>query len=165
MWFGIPGGRVFNIGTPAKRQPLADQITVTLLDGGRKRTPSVVIRDLGIGLTPKLVPTTILSLSGTNKINKSYLSGAYGQGGSTVLAFSRTGALFASRRQPDLLDGQPDLVAVTFAKYEELDPAKNKNGRYAYLVTKNGEVPRLPAKLLSGFDPGTRVRLPAVRYR
>lgn len=147
-WFRVPGGRVTNLGDPAKRQPLADNVVVTLLDGDHKRRPSVRIQDRGVGLTPSLIPTTILSLSGTNKIDKPYLAGAYGQGGSTVLAFSPDGTLFVSRRQPDLLsNGQGDVVAVTFARYEELDPAKNKNGRYAYLVTKNLDVPHFPAAL------------------
>ncbi len=158
LWFLVPGGRVANLGDPAKRQPLADNVVVTLLDGDHKRRPSVMIRDLGVGLTPSLIPTTILSLSGTNKIDKLYLAGAYGQGGSTALAFSPHGALIVSRRQSDLLnDGQTDLIAITFARYEELDPAKNKNGRYAYLVTKNRDIPHVPAALLPEFDPGTCV--------
>lgn len=158
MWFGIPGGRVANLGDPQKRQPLADKVVITLLEGRDKRHPSVMIRDLGVGLTPKLIPSTILSLSGTNKIDKAYLAGAYGQGGSTVLAFSPGGTLFVSRRQPDLLpNGQADLVALTFARYEELDAAKNKNGRYSYLVTQNREVPYVPARLLADFQPGTCV--------
>ncbi len=158
LWFGVPGGRVANLGDPAKRQPLADNVVVTLLEGDHKRRPSVMIRDLGVGLTPSLIPTTILSLSGTNKIDKLYLAGAYGQGGSTVLAFSPDGALIVSRRQPDLLAvGEADLVAVTLARYEELDPAKNKNGRYAYLVTKNRDVPHIPARVLEAFEPGTSV--------
>lgn len=158
-WFRVPGGRVANLGDPAKRrQPLADNVTITLLDGDHKRRPSVMIRDRGVGLTPNLIPRTILSLSGTNKIDKPYLAGAYGQGGSTGLAFSPDGTLFVSRRQPDLLpNSAPDVVAVTFARYEELDPAKNKNGRYAYLVTKNLEVSHIPEKLLREFEPGTSV--------
>lgn len=158
MWFGIPGGRVANLGDPQKRQPLADNVVVSLLDGRDKRHPSVMVRDFGVGLTPKLIPSTILSLSGTNKIDKSYLAGAYGQGGSTVLAFSPGGTLFVSRRQPDLLpNGQADVVAMTFARYEELDAAKNKNGRYSYLVTQNRDVPYVPARLLADFQPGTCV--------
>jgi hypothetical protein len=158
VWFDVPGGRVANLGDPVNRQPLADNVVVTLLEGDQRRQPTVMVRDCGVGLTPHLIPTTILSLSGTNKIDKLYLAGAYGQGGSTALAFSPDGALFVSRRQPDLLDdGHPDLVAITLAKYEELDPAKNKNGRYAYLVTSNREVPYVPAALLPEFQPGTCV--------
>jgi hypothetical protein len=158
LWLGIPGGRVANLGDPGKRQPIADNVVITLLEGSAKRRPAVMIRDFGVGLSPGLIPTTILSLSGTNKIDKPYLAGAYGQGGSTVLAFSPSGALFASRRQSDLLDnGQADVIAVTFARYEELDPSKNKNGRYAYLVTPNNTVPHIPAALLPEFEPGTCV--------
>ncbi len=157
-WFGVAGGRVANLINIEKRQELADNVVIRLLDGDKKREPTVLIRDLGIGLTPALVPKTILSLSGTNKIDKPYLAGAYGQGGSTVLAFSPDGTLIASRRQPDTLgSGQADVTAITFARYEELDPAKNKNGRYAYLVTPNREVPHLPAALLPNFEPGTLV--------
>lgn len=157
VWFGVPGGRVANLGDPVKRQPLADNVVVTLLEGRHKRRPSVMIRDYGVGLTPKLIPSTILSLSGTNKIDKPYLAGAYGQGGSTVLAFSPEGTLFISRRQPDLLDGHADVVAITLARYEELDPARNKNGRYSYLVTKNLDLPHVPGSLLPDFEPGTCV--------
>ena len=132
LWLHVPGGRVANLEL-AERQRIADNVVVTLLESALKRRPSVMIRDYGVGLTPDLVPTTILSLSGTNKIDKSYLAGAYGQGGSTALAFSPRGVLFVSRRQPDLLpEGEEDLVSITFACYEELDPSVNKNVRYSY---------------------------------
>jgi hypothetical protein len=158
LWFQIPGGRVANLGDPKNREPLADQVVVSLREGTNRRQPTVVIRDLGIGLTPALIPRTILSLSGTNKIDKPFLAGAYGQGGSTVLAFSPKGTLIVSRRQPDLLEtAAPDVVAVTLARYEELDPAKNKNGRYAYLVTPSRDVPYIPSKILETFAPGTSV--------
>ncbi len=157
-WLGVPGGRVANLGDPAKRQPLADNIIVRLLEGTHKRRPTVAILDFGVGLTATQMPKTILSLSASNKIDKPYLAGAYGQGGSTVLAFSPKGTLFVSRRQTDLLPvGEQDEVAVTFACYEELDPAKNKNGRYAYLVNPRRNVPSIPAGELRSFKPGTLV--------
>ena len=33
LWFRVPGGRVANLGDPTKRQPLADNVVVTFLDG------------------------------------------------------------------------------------------------------------------------------------
>jgi len=45
LWFRVPGGRVANLGDPSKRQPLADNVAVTLLDGDHKRRPSLMIRD------------------------------------------------------------------------------------------------------------------------
>lgn len=158
LWFGVPGGRVGNLGDAAKRQPLADEVVVSLFDGTEKFQPTVEIRDLGVGLTPSLIPRTILSLSGSNKLNKMYLAGAYGQGGSTALAFSPNGTLFVSRRQPDLLARDDvDQVAVTVARYEDLDPRRNKNGRYSFLVNTERQVAAIPANAFREFEPGTRV--------
>jgi hypothetical protein len=144
VWFGLPGGRLANVDTE-KRQKLANKIFVRLLSGASKRQPTVEIRDHGIGLSPKLVPSTILSLNESNRVDKPYLAGAYGQGGSTVLAFSPQGTLFVSRRDPNLLtNNEGDEVAVTFARYNELDPRKDKNGRFEYLVTSKRLGARIP---------------------
>lgn len=157
-WFGVPGGRVGNLKDLAKRQKLADEVIVRLLDGTTKKHPTVEVRDHGVGLTPEMMPRTILSLNETNKIDKPYLAGAYGQGGSTALAFSPLGALLVSRRQPDLLPpGESDRVAVTFARYNELDINRNKNGRYEYLVGADGNVAGIDADALADFEPGTAV--------
>jgi len=154
-WFDVPGGRVSNL--PLKqRQALANEVTIRLLEAETKSCPSVEVRDLGVGLTPALVPKTILSLGEGNKINKSYLTGAYGQGGSTALAFAPRGCLFVSRRQKDLLEGENDQIAVTFARFNVLDPARNKNGRYEYLVDGEGAVAGLDPTDLD-FKAGTSV--------
>jgi len=158
VWFDVPGGRIGNIEEMRTRQQLAEEVTIELLDGGSKTRPQIMIRDLGIGLTGKQIPKTILSLGASNKIDKMYLAGAYGQGGSTTLAFSPEGTLFLSRRQVDLLpEGEEDQVSVTFARFEELDPETNKNGRYAYLVDRDGNVSGAPAARLADFKPGTLV--------
>ncbi|HEX2253664.1 MAG TPA: hypothetical protein VHQ65_10390 [Thermoanaerobaculia bacterium] len=154
-WFDIPAGHVKNLQIGA-RQNLADQVRIILSDGNRVRQPTVEIRDLGIGLEPAQIPVTILGLNEGNKVDKPYLAGAYGQGGSTALAFSPEGTLIVSRRQPFIPDAAA-VIAVTFARYNELDPRKNKNGRYEYLVTPSREVPSVPIGAAPGFDPGTAV--------
>jgi hypothetical protein len=158
MWLKVPGGRVAGLDIKA-RQTLANEVVIKLLTSGQKKYPTVEVRDSGIGLTPSIMPRTILSIGEGNKIDKPYLSGAYGQGGSTVLAFSPQGTLFVSRRQPDLLAGEEDLVGVTFARFNPLDAAKNKNGRFEYLVQPNNEVPALEPALLPNAirAPGTSV--------
>jgi hypothetical protein len=161
VWLKVPGGRVAMLrkaGKPdiERRQELADSVVIRLLDGASRRKPTVEVRDLGIGLTAHMMPLTILSLGGSNKIDKPYLAGAFGQGGSTTFAFSKAGTLLVSRRQTDLLDGAPDNVSVTFVRYNELDPAKNKNGRYEYLVSETQEVGSFPAVLVPSFDAGTQ---------
>jgi hypothetical protein len=167
-WFGVPGGRVANLpavfrkdlpkkGIPT-RQDLADFIAVRILDSTVKKNPTIEIRDHGIGLTPATMPNTILSLNDTNKIDKLYLAGAFGQGGSTALAFSPLGTLFVSRRQPDLLSkGAEDLVGVTFARFNELDANRNKNGRYEYLVDASENVASIGPAAADNFEPGTSV--------
>jgi hypothetical protein len=158
QWLSVPGGRVANLPDIKARQALADQVIVSLIEGNHKRRPTVAVIDKGVGLTAGQIPRTILSLSAGNKIDKPYLAGAYGQGGSTVLAFSPNGALFVSRRQPNLLEpGEQDAVAITFARYQDLDPSKNKNGRYVYLVDAKGNVPAVPSEQWSSFLPGTTV--------
>jgi hypothetical protein len=166
-WFGVPGGRIANLGARPKkgkqeavpsRQTLADNVVVRILDGQGRKAPTLEVRDLGIGLTPQQIPRTILSLNEQNKIDKPYLAGAYGQGGSTALAFSPAGCVVVSRRQPDLLsDGERDVVSVTFVRFNELDPQTNKNGRYEYLVLPSGDVASVPATKATNFDAGTRV--------
>lgn len=155
-WFGIPGGRVNKLDLK-QRQKLADNIVIRLLESGAKKQPTLEVRDLGIGLTGRMFPRTILSLNESNKVDKPYLAGAFGQGGSTALAFSPGGTLFVSRRQKDLLPkDDADEVAVTFARYNPLDFEKNKNGRYEYLVGPDNEVASIEPALLK-FDAGTSV--------
>lgn len=164
QWLGVPDGRLANLRAAnaqpdlKKRQDLANNVCVRLHDGASKRTPTVEIVDAGTGLTPSQMPTTILSLGESNKIDKRYLAGAYGQGGSTAFAFSKAGTLIVSRRQPLLQKkGDDDVVAITFVRYNQLDPDQNKNGRYEYLVLKDGVVPSVPASLAEDVSPGTRV--------
>jgi hypothetical protein len=155
-WFKVPGGRVNNVKI-TQRQTLADNVVVKLIDSKIKRQPTVEIRDMGVGLTPALVPRTILSLGAENKINKPYLAGAYGQGGSTALSFSPLGCTITSRRHPDLIDkGDVDLIAVTFVRFNELDLDLNKNGRYEYLVASDKSVAGIETEALD-FEPGTAV--------
>jgi hypothetical protein len=155
-WFQVPSGRVRNLSIP-DRQKLADRIVISLHPGTEgKSHPTLRIRDLGVGLTPGLLPKTILALGEANKIDKPFLAGAYGQGGSTTFAFSPDGTLIVSRRQPDLLGDLPDLVSVSLVRFVELDPAINKNGRYEYLVGPDNRIPVLPASLLD-FEAGTEV--------
>jgi hypothetical protein len=164
VWLGVPGGCVANLrthaGTPDHplRQRLANNVVIRLLEGASRRKPTVEIRDIGVGITAAAVSKTILSLGESNKVDKTYLAGAYGQGGSTTFAFSKTGTLIVSRRQPDLLpNGVADHVAVTFVRFNELDPRRNKNGRYEYLVGPKGEVASIPIDQYAVFEAGTQV--------
>ncbi|MBC5821303.1 MAG: hypothetical protein GIX01_04870, partial [Candidatus Eremiobacteraeota bacterium] len=130
---------------------LAARVVVAISDGSRADRPTLEVRDDGIGIAPPAMPQTILNLAGSNKIDKPYLAGAYGQGGSTTFAFASGGSVIASA-------SADSDVGVTFVRYRALDPRRNKNGRYEYLArTKGGAVGALDARRV-GFARGTLVR-------
>jgi hypothetical protein len=105
-------------------------------EGSQSRILTVV--DGGIGIDPDRMKGTILSLNESNKIQKHYLAGTYGQGGSSTLAFSKC-VLIASRA----VGG--DQIAFTVVWYEDLPAVEYKTGRYVYLV-ENDEVPVVNAR-------------------
>ena len=145
-WFNVPEGGLSEL-TPAQRQRLANRVSLTLLPGEGREARVVVVRDTGIGLTPAEMPGTILSLNASNKIQKHYLAGTYGQGGSATFAVSRF-TLIASRTA-----GQAS-VGFTVVKFLDLPAEEYKTGHYVYLTT-GGTITEAEA---GDFEPGTMVR-------
>ena len=144
----IPNGRLANLDA-AMAASLAQAIVVTVRDGKSLERPVLEVRDRGTGLAPETMPDTILNLAGSNKLAKPYLAGAYGQGGSTTFAFSPRGTTIVGST-----GNGP--AGITFVRFRELDPRRNKNGRYDYLVDPSGAIPTLPE--LDAFGRGTLVR-------
>jgi hypothetical protein len=147
-WLGVPDAGLSGM-TPAQRRALAQRVTIRLEAGDGREGRVLEVSDRGIGLTPEEMPRTILSLNESNKLQKHYLAGAYGQGGSSTLAFSRL-TFIASRH------GNHE-VGFTVARFLDLPPDLFKTGHYVYLVLQDG---RLPVAQLSheDFPNGTVVR-------
>jgi len=146
-WLGV-SERGLSEMTPAQRQGIAKRVAIRLSSQGRHGR-LVEIRDLGVGLTPEMMPNTILSLNESNKIRKHYLAGTYGQGGSSTFAISAY-TLIASRRAGN------QEVGFTVVKFLDLPPEDFKTGHYVYL-THDSAVPA--AETPEGeFAPGTLVR-------
>ena len=145
-WFNVPEGGLSEL-TPAQRQRLANRVSLTLLPGEVREARVVVVRDNGIGLTPAEMPRTILSLNESNKIQKHYLAGTYGQGGSATFAVSRF-TLIASRTVDQ------GSVGFTVVKFLDLPAEEYKTGHYVYLMT-GGTITEAEAR---DFEPGTMVR-------
>lgn len=162
-WFHIKDGRISTIANKEERRRLAQRIGVTLYESGVERSPTVVIRDAGIGQHPSKFQSTLLSLSEENKIDKHFLMGAYGQGGATVYAFCQY-TVILSRRAPSLLPkGSEDQVGWTIVRYNPLD-LDHKNGTYQYMVTSTKEIPWLLLRSFpEQFNPGTQIRM--VQYQ
>lgn len=95
---------------------------------------TVDIFDRGIGMRPEIMPKTILSLSGSNKVSKPYNAGMFGQGGATSIGrvVSNGYVLFVSR-------AKNAAIGFTVVRYEK-PTASDKRGHYTYLVDQEGEI-------------------------
>jgi len=104
---------------------------------------AVVIEDDGIGQAPSRIHETLLSLGASDKGDKPYLIGLFGQGGSSTYAASKY-SWCVSRRAPDLLHGEGDGMGWTVVK--EIFRKGRRDPYYAYLAAApSGAVPILPA--------------------
>jgi len=131
-WFGRPmsgpdTGLFQGMPTSTDRR-----ISVVLLPSGIEDRPTVDVLDAGSGIVPQDFQKTILSLQAGNKITKRYQIGAFGQGGSSTLAFADY-VLIVSRCKRE-----PTKCGFTVVRVLKLD-ASYKEDCYAYLATEDGE--------------------------
>jgi len=147
-WLEVPLQGLSEL-SPTQRRGLAQQIRVILQAGDGKDARIIEIRDGGVGITPENMRSTILSLNESNKIQKHYVAGMYGQGGSSTFARSKY-TLIASR------NGTDPRVGFTLVRYMDLDPNSFKSGHYVYL-TFNGSVLQIEEKI-ENFKAGTQVK-------
>jgi len=131
-WFGVPTSGLHKLSEGGRRKLAQGAVTVTLSHGDGKAKRTVSVADKGTGLTAEQMPRTILSLNAENKIDKFYLSGAFGQGGSATFAVADY-TLIASRSVKE-----PGKIAFTVVKLEP--PQGIKLGTYVYL-TVSGALP------------------------
>jgi hypothetical protein len=135
---------------------LAKLLRVRVAYDKGQREFAVFIEDDGIGQTPERMHETLMSLGSSDKGDKPYLIGLFGQGGSSTYAASDY-SWCVSRRVAQLLDGKNDGVGWTVVK--QVFPEGRRDPFYAYLAAKpNGEVPALPAEAAEaiGLKNGSR---------
>jgi len=145
-WFGVPDGDLTKLNENERRK-LAEKLTITLQESGNdpandkkqweqvKHSPTVTIQDRGIGQPPDRFKQTFLSIGEKNKVNFHFLIGAYGQGGSTVYAFSRY-TVIISRRPPVTLEaGQADEVGWTIIRCNERNYEQFRKVIYEYCTS------------------------------
>jgi hypothetical protein len=113
--------------SPKVRRDIAQKTTVRLRPGEGSQSRYLAVLDRGIGVTPEQFERTILSLNESNKVQKHYLAGTYGQGGSSTFNFCKL-SLIASRAFGS------EKVCFTTVKYQDLPPEEYKTGRYVYLA-------------------------------
>lgn len=148
-WFNVPVKDGLAGLTTKQRQDLANNAIVRLEAGEGWQSRILSIQDRGTGITPERMKDTILSLNESNKIQKHYLAGTYGQGGSSTLTFSSI--VFIATRAVG-----SNKIGFTVAWYEDLPADEYKTGRYVYLI-ENDDVPVVDAKP-EDFAHGTLIR-------
>lgn len=148
-WLGVPERDGLSALTNSQRQDLAELAILRLEPGEGPQSRVVSVVDRGIGIEPTEFEGTILSLNESNKIQKHYLAGTYGQGGSSTYAFCRFTIIVSRRRGTD-------RIGFTVVKYEDLPAEEFKTGHYVFLV-KGGTPPNVEAAS-ADIEKGTIVR-------
>lgn len=158
-WFGIEDGKLSNIKSARDKKidNLSDKVQVTLYDSGNSNKPTVEIRDKGIGLEPEQFSSTILDLNGSNKLDKLYLMGAFGQGGSTALAYNNF-TLIVSKPAIQKDGRKKSKLAFTVVRINPGNIDRDKHEWYEYMVDKSTGQPIVLEIDDDQFEPGTLVR-------
>jgi hypothetical protein len=147
-WLGVPTEGLSGLST-GQRQQLARNVNIRMTSGeNRREARTVEVRDTGIGIAPVRMPDTILSLNESNKWQKHYLAGTFGQGGSSTFATSSS-TLIASR-------AEDHVVGFTVVRYRDLPASQYKTGQYVYLTFDDGVLEADPAA--EAFPRGTQIR-------
>lgn len=134
------------------------RIQLRLAYDSKLREFSVEVRDEGIGQGPKRIHETLLSLGRTDKADKPYLIGVFGQGGSSTYFSSRYSVLL-SRRHSRVLDGAVDGIGWSIVR--KISPKGRRDPFYAYLADDPaGHVPSIELTNETGalVPPGTTFR-------
>lgn len=129
---------------------LADQIKLTVDYHKASKEFTVQLRDHGIGQSPGRMHKTLLSLGSSDKGDKPYLIGVFGQGGSSTYMAS-TYSWCVSRREPGLSDAGDHSLGWTVVK--RVFHPNRRDDYFAYLVaTPDGQVPSVPAAAADAAD-------------
>jgi hypothetical protein len=135
-----------------EKKEIFDKVEVSIYDSDNVNTPTIQVLDKGIGVKGEDFGQTILSLHAGNKLDKLFLSGAYGQGGSTSLGY-QTYTIFISK---PYFDNPNNEVFFTVVRYNDGDNNKDKNGWYEYCVDKRNKKNTL-SFIDDSIHHGTRV--------
>lgn len=126
-----------------------------------------VVRDVGVGLTPAMVPESVFYLGSKYKDDILWQHGAYGMGGAITFRNAKM-IVLVTRRRPELLEsGEEDRITVAVCEWQE----HTKGMGLYYLVTSdwknnnNAEPWSTPASNFEGFEPGLHLALVGFRTK
>lgn len=153
-YFNIINGDLSKYSTKEIDIANKNLVELTILESGKINRPTIEVRDKGIGLNANEFPITILSLQGGNKLDKFYLSGTFGQGGSTANIFSEH-TIYISKSIPQ--KSSENKVTFTITRVFD-DPEHIKTPIHQYMVDKRTGFPISVVDDENLFEPGTAVR-------
>jgi hypothetical protein len=163
QWFGIRDGRLANVDDLDDPDivALSKRVVASIHDSERPDRPTIQIRDFGIGIAAEDFTGSILSLNKSRKLRKLFLAGAFGQGGSTALAYSPyTMILSRARSGRGQGPGRPRVnpVAATIVRFNSGDARIDKHGVYEYMIDHATGQPLTFVVPERDFGHGTLVR-------
>lgn len=141
----------------AKVDEVRNNLSITLDRDKKLKEFSVSIRDHGMGQIPQMMHKTLLSLGRTDKADKPYLIGVFGQGGSSAFSVSEY-SIVVTRRAADIRKNDEDGSAG-WSIVRMIQPKGRRDLYYAYLAaTEDGTVPRVSAEEAdkAGFKHGAQ---------
>jgi hypothetical protein len=131
------------------------RLTIHLDHDRKSKQFAVTIRDHGMGQVPARMHETLLSLGQSDKADKPYLIGVFGQGGSSAFSVSEY-PIIVSRRAPGILKPGED-GGVGWSIVRSIQPKGRRDHYYAYLAaSEDGAVPSVNAAAAekAGFTHG-----------
>ncbi|MDE0141617.1 MAG: hypothetical protein OXI80_08425 [Caldilineaceae bacterium] len=151
--FNVPEGDCSRLERQ-EAQEVARHVSVTFRGDSRNVRPTLEVRDKGIGVHPSNFADSILALGQSDKGQKPYLVGMYGQGGSSTFDKCEYTVIVSRRHPKHLSPGQDDEAGWTVVK-------RSLNVRapvYKYLIDpETGSVPVLSGSTADqiGLNYGT----------
>lgn len=128
----------------ARVDKVRKNLSITLDHNKKSKEFAVTIRDHGMGQLPAAMHRTLLSLGRTDKADKPYLIGVFGQGGSSAFSISRY-SIIVARRAMDIRKPNDDAGAG-WSIVREIHPKGRRDPYYAYLAaSEDGTVPCVDA--------------------
>jgi hypothetical protein len=162
-YFGLPRLDAMERMDDEERKVMRDRVdsvrrglTVRLDHDRKTKQFTVIVQDKGMGQSPSRMHHTLLSLGQSDKADKPYLIGVFGQGGSSAFSASEY-SVIVTRRAPDILkSGEDDGIGWSVVR--QIIPKNRRDLYYAYLAASDdGGVPRLNAAAAdkAGFAHGS----------
>jgi hypothetical protein len=124
-----------------QKRALVDKVrknlSITLDFEKKSKQFAVTIRDHAMGQTPGNMHKTLLSLGRTDKADKPYLIGVFGQGGSSAFSIAKY-SIVVSRRADDIRK-PGDSAGAGWTIVREIQPKGRRDPYFAYLAaTEDG---------------------------